>query len=93
MRDPIKVVHLMRTYGVRGGEQQVSQFFMISQHSRLDQSFVSLFRDKKCAELLKKRTPSLKYSTLSQKSPIQRKVSLGRTVSITYSLFLSCSQI
>ena len=73
MRDPIKVVHVMRTYGVRGGEQQVSQFFMISQHSRLDQSFVSLFSDKKCAELLKKRAPSLKYSTLSKKSPIQRK--------------------
>ena len=47
-------MHLMRTYGNHGGEQQLSQLFSIKDELSKKEFFVDLYLDKKFLKLLKK---------------------------------------
>jgi glycosyltransferase involved in cell wall biosynthesis len=60
----MKVLHLMRTYGAHGGEQQLSQYFCAEPHGEIDEVFVFVYRDDVCASLFEARAPSLKKISL-----------------------------
>lgn len=61
----MKVVHLMRTYGVHGGEQQLSQLFGANQNLDIQEIFAFVFRDAECTALFAQRAPRLAQTTLS----------------------------
>tara|TARA_B100000674_G_scaffold151632_2_gene120757 strand:- start:26383 stop:27498 length:1116 start_codon:yes stop_codon:yes gene_type:complete len=58
----------MRTYGVNGGEQQLSQLFAANSNEKLNENFAFLFKDDECAELFRKRSKRLQQITFSQRS-------------------------
>ena len=60
----MKVMHLMRTYGNHGGEQQLSQLFSIKDELSKKEFFVDLYLDKKFLKLLQKRASHLKVFNL-----------------------------
>ncbi len=60
----MRVMHLMRTYGNHGGEQQLSQLFSIKDEWSEKEFFVDLYLDKKFLKLLQKRAPHLKVFNL-----------------------------
>jgi len=64
----INVLHLMRTYGVNGGEQQLSQLFASNNKENVNETFAFLFKDDECSELFWKRARHLRQISLSQKS-------------------------
>lgn len=55
----MKVLHLMRTYGVHGGEQQLSQLFAANKNEQVEETFAFVLRDPDCATLFAKRAPWL----------------------------------
>jgi glycosyltransferase involved in cell wall biosynthesis len=57
---------MMRTYGVHGGEQQLSQLFALPSHSAAQESFAFIYRDSVCALLFAERAPRLVQRVLLQ---------------------------
>ena len=60
----LNVVHLMRTYGASGGEQQLSQYFHFQNPTCINEAFVFVYRDNICSRLLSSRAPHLKKFVL-----------------------------
>jgi glycosyltransferase involved in cell wall biosynthesis len=60
----MKVLHLMRTYGAHGGEQQLSQYFAAEPRGDVDEVFVFVYRDEICANLFEARIPTLRTLSL-----------------------------
>ena len=56
---PLPVMHLMRTYGAHGGEQQLSQYFGSEPRGEVSETFVFLYRDAQCSQLFAQRAPTL----------------------------------
>lgn len=56
---PLLVMHLMRTYGMHGGEQQLSQYFGAKPRGAVRETFVFVYRDVECSRLFTKRAPDL----------------------------------
>jgi glycosyltransferase involved in cell wall biosynthesis len=56
---PLPVMHLMRTYGAHGGEQQLSQYFGAEPSGDISETFVFVYRDTECAQLFMRRAPKL----------------------------------
>ena len=61
-------MHLMRTYGTHGGEQQLSQFFGIEDEWSQEELFVNFYKDKDFEDLMSLRAPNLKLYTLFNRS-------------------------
>jgi glycosyltransferase involved in cell wall biosynthesis len=57
--DRVCVLHLMRTYGKHGGEQQLSQLFGANQCAEVEEIFAFVFKDPECATLFAQRAPQL----------------------------------
>lgn len=56
MRDRLPVLHIMRTYGVHGGENQLASYLSAaSQDDGIDEAFAFVFRDKACRALFEGR--------------------------------------
>jgi len=51
----MKVLHLMRTYGAHGGEQQLSQYFGAEPRGEVEEVFTFVYRDEVCATLFEAR--------------------------------------
>ena len=66
LQNPLLVVHLMRTYGMHGGEQQLSQYFGAEPRGEVSETFVFLYRDPQCAGLFASRAPMLEQLELFQ---------------------------
>lgn len=60
----MKILHVMRTYGVHGGEQQLSQLFSLGAQSSIRETFVFLFHDPLCAHFFAERAPRLGQQVL-----------------------------
>ena len=60
----MNIMHLMRTYGTHGGEQQLSQLFSIKDNWSNKEFFVDLYNDKNFRKLINKRAPHLKVFNL-----------------------------
>lgn len=68
--DPVRALHLMRTYGKHGGEQQLSQLFGANQRADVEETFAFVFKDPECATLFAQRAPQLAQFVLwSQPQP------------------------
>ena len=63
----MKIIHLMRTYGVHGGEWQLAQLFAKNTRSDIEENFVFVFEDKACSNLFKSFSPNLKQVKLYPK--------------------------
>jgi len=61
---PIQVLHLMRTYGAHGGEQQLSQYFASKPQGHVREAFAFLYRDPVCSALFAERAPDLEQIDL-----------------------------
>lgn len=61
---PLQVMHLMRTYGAHGGEQQLSQYFGADPRGGVRETFVFMYRDAVCSRLFAERAPHLKQMEL-----------------------------
>lgn len=55
----LPVMHVMRTYGSHGGEQQLSQYFGAQPHGEIQETFAFVYRDDECAELFRSRALGL----------------------------------
>lgn len=55
----VRALHLMRTYGKHGGEQQLSQLFGANQRAEVEETFAFVFKDPECATLFAQRAPQL----------------------------------
>ena len=55
----LPVMHLMRTYGAHGGEQQLSQYFGADPRGDVSETFVFVYRDTECSKLFARRAPGL----------------------------------
>lgn len=64
----MRVMHLMRTYGAHGGEQQLSQLFGANQDPETEETFTFVFRDEECAALFAQRAQRLAQTTLCGKA-------------------------
>jgi glycosyltransferase involved in cell wall biosynthesis len=64
----MKVVHLMRTYGPHGGEQQLSQLFGANRCAQIEEIFVFVLRDPDCAALFVQCAPQLAQLSLWPRS-------------------------
>lgn len=60
----MRVLHLMRTYGKHGGEQQISQLLGSNQREEIAEAFAFVFKDPECAALFAQRAPQLAQHTL-----------------------------
>lgn len=60
----LPVIHLMRTYGAHGGEQQLSQYFGADPRGDVSETFVFVYRDKECSRLFSRRAPDLDLQEL-----------------------------
>ena len=60
----ISALHVMRTYGEHGGEQQLSQLFGANHSFNVTETFAFVFKDEKCAALFQERAPKLKQFEL-----------------------------
>ncbi len=67
---PLSVFHLMRTYGVHGGEQQLSQYFGADPRGAVRETFVFVYRDPECSRLFAERAPDLEQIVLGKTSII-----------------------
>lgn len=56
---PLQVMHLMRTYGAHGGEQQLSQYFGAEPRGAVCETFVFVYRDIECSQLFAECAPDL----------------------------------
>lgn len=56
---PLPVMHLMRTYGANGGEQQLSQYFGAVPRGDVSETFVFVYRDRECSQLFARRARGL----------------------------------
>jgi glycosyltransferase involved in cell wall biosynthesis len=63
-RSLLPVMHLMRTYGAHGGEQQLSQYFGAEPHGEVRETFVFVYRDPECSRLFASRAPGLEQLEL-----------------------------
>jgi glycosyltransferase involved in cell wall biosynthesis len=54
----------MRTYGVHGGEQQLSQLFGANKRADIEEAFAFIYKDLECANLFQQRAPQLVQHTL-----------------------------
>lgn len=54
-----KVLHIMRSYGRHGGENQLARLFALGAQSQFDEHFVQVFKDDKFLALLKTSCPDL----------------------------------
>lgn len=61
---PLLVIHLMRTYGAHGGEQQLSQYFGAEPRGAVCETFVFMYRDAECSQLFAERAPNLEQAEL-----------------------------
>jgi glycosyltransferase involved in cell wall biosynthesis len=61
---PLSVVHMMRTYGAHGGEQQLSQYFSAEPRGAVRETFVFPYRDPECSHLFRERAPQLEQLEL-----------------------------
>ena len=52
---PIVVLHVMRTYGQHGGEQQLAQYFAAEPAGDIVEHFAFLYADPKCASLFRSK--------------------------------------
>lgn len=64
LRGPLPVMHLMRTYGAHGGEQQLSQYFGAEPRGEVRETFVFVYRDPECTRLFASRAPELEQLEL-----------------------------
>lgn len=64
----MKILHVMRTYGAHGGEQQLSQLFSRMNWPIITESFAFIYRDPICAALFSARSPMLVQRVLLDKS-------------------------
>jgi len=55
----LKILHMMRTYGVHGGEQQLSQLFALAARPATQEIFAFIYRDPVCARFFAERAPAL----------------------------------
>lgn len=55
----MKVLHVMRTYGVHGGEQQLAQLFALKSKSVTQELFAFIYREPVCARFFSLRAPAL----------------------------------
>ena len=55
----LPVMHLMRTYGAHGGEQQLAQYFGAEPRGDVSETFVFVYRDTECSQLFSRRAPAL----------------------------------
>ena len=56
---PLPVMHLLRTYGAHGGEQQLSQYFGAEPRGDVSDTFVFVYSDRECSKLFARRAPGL----------------------------------
>ena len=61
----VRALHVMRTYGASGGEQQLAQFFSSTSLQGIREVFVFVYRDTVCEDLYEKIAPRLAQRTLS----------------------------
>jgi glycosyltransferase involved in cell wall biosynthesis len=61
---PATVVHVMRTYGVHGGERQLGQMFSHNAGSKVIDRFVFLYRDDVCAKHFSVVAAGLEFEAL-----------------------------
>lgn len=61
----LHALHLMRTYGQSGGEQQLSQLFGTNHSAKVSESFAFLYKDLDCERLFAARAPQLTQVVLS----------------------------
>jgi glycosyltransferase involved in cell wall biosynthesis len=64
----LRVIHLMRTYGAHGGERQLSQYFGLDPHSKIDEKFLFVYRDPECLLLFKENSININYDDLLSKT-------------------------
>ena len=57
-------MHVMRTYGKHGGEQQLSQYLGAQPYGSIKEMFTFLYRDDECAELFRMRVSKLPFINL-----------------------------
>ncbi|MBR29842.1 MAG: hypothetical protein CMN77_00915 [Spirochaetaceae bacterium] len=57
----------MRTYGVHGGEQQLSQLFGANKNPTFKECFCFVFKDSSCEGLFSQRAPELETRVLTQR--------------------------
>lgn len=69
---PLQVVHLMRTYGAHGGEQQLAQYFGAEPEGAVCETFVFVYRDDECSRLFTERAPRLGQIELLRKGILAR---------------------
>lgn len=60
----LPVMHLMRTYGEHGGEQQLSQYFGAEPKGAISETMVFIFSDSKCSKLFRYFAPNLRQRVL-----------------------------
>lgn len=60
----LSVVHVMRTYGAHGGEQQLSQYFGAEPAGGVRETFAFLYHDPVCSRLFAERAPGLEQVAL-----------------------------
>jgi glycosyltransferase involved in cell wall biosynthesis len=54
MASEITVIHVMRTYGAHGGENQLARYFSTSPAGEVSEHFAFLYRDPACRELFER---------------------------------------
>ncbi|WP_375159468.1 glycosyltransferase [Bradyrhizobium sp. RDT46] len=59
----VPIAHILRTYGVHGGERQLAQFFSAEDPKLYDNTFFSLYRNRACDRLFE-TIPSLRLKTI-----------------------------
>lgn len=65
----LQVMHVMRSYGAHGGEQQLAQYFAAEPKGEVQEAFVFVYRDPACAALFAARAPGLEQLEL-QSAPV-----------------------
>lgn len=60
----LKIVHLMRTYGAHGGEQQLSQYFGAEPRGNVSELFAFIYADEQCRLIFGTRAPQLQTVNL-----------------------------
>jgi glycosyltransferase involved in cell wall biosynthesis len=60
---PVSIAHVLRTYGVHGGERQLAQLFAEEDPSRYENTFFSIYSNPRCTEYFS-RIRSLRQRTV-----------------------------
>jgi glycosyltransferase involved in cell wall biosynthesis len=67
---PVSIAHVLRTYGVHGGERQLARLFAAEDTSRYENTFFSVYKNPAC-EAYFRRIPGLRQKTLlGLKAPV-----------------------